>query len=237
MNAYKKFGVQSMYSMPRRRYNTGRYLTKKYNTKKAYTRRVNLKRNLKSGETTFKVQDVQYIYPVANILRCYGVNTIGDGWLNINTAISNSLTWTQIAANWSLFRLNGILIKVARVFNENTGSLGTNTLSSPPLYINYYPTITSINQSNESIMSADSSLRVDPYVTGYQQKYISIPKNFSNLTTGIGLGTWNPVVSIASLPGEIAVAGAVPSVTGLVTTNPVFEMIVTFYISVCNDKP
>lgn len=50
-----KFGVQANYSYggQRKRYNVGRYVANKYKSNKAYTRRVNVRRNIKSGETTF----------------------------------------------------------------------------------------------------------------------------------------------------------------------------------------
>jgi len=237
MSGYRKLGVQTMYSMPnRKRYNAGRYVTKKYGSKKAYTRRVNVRRNLKSGETTFKLQEQAFIFPRANLASCYAF-AAGSNFFNISTLISSSSDWSNIASNYSLFRLNGILMKVARVFNESVSSAGSSSTISPSLYINYYPTITGAEYNGVQVSSADSSLRVDPYVSGFQTKYISIPKNFSNLTAGIGIGTWNPVVSINSLPGEIVVAGSINSITGVVTTAPSFEILFTFFVSACNDKP
>jgi len=236
MNGYKKFGVQSSYTMPnRKRYNAGKYVTKKYGSRKAYTRRVNVRRNLKSGETSFKIQDQLFVYSRLTTSSCYAYGNTYN-YTNIHSIISASLDWTNIVANYSLFRLNGILIKVARVFNESLSAGGGATTISPSLYVNYYPTVTSTEYTGVQVSSADSSLRVDPYVTGFQSKYISIPKNFSNLTTGIGIGTWNPVVSIANLPGEIVVAGNINSTSGMAVA-PAFEMLVTFYISACNDKP
>jgi len=239
MNGFKKFGVQSNYTMPnRKRYGAGKYIAKKYGSKKAYTRRVNVRRNLKSGETTFKLQEMVHIWPKSDLTNCYAfISGSGFNYLAITGQISGALTWTNIAANYSLFRLNGILIKVGRIFNESLSSLGSATTTSPPLYVNYYPTVSAQAYNADQISSADSALRVDPYVTGFQSKYISIPKNFSNLTTGIGLGTWNPTVSIANLPGQLSVGGLPPSTVGISTSNPSFEMIVTYYISACNDKP
>jgi hypothetical protein len=238
MNGYKKFGIQSTYTMPRKRYGAGKYIAKKYGSKKAYTRRVNVRRNLKSGETTFKLQELAYIYPKADVANCYAIGTTsGNSYVSINAQIQAALVWTNIAANYSLFRLNGILIKVARCFNESLSSLGSALTMSPPLYVNYYPTLTTTNYSGDQIASADSALRVDPYVTGFQSKYISIPKNFSNLNSGIGLGTWNPTVSITSLNGEVAVGGTVNNVANITGTNPSYEMQIVYYISACNDKP
>jgi len=231
-----KFGVQTNYSYggQRRRYNAGRYVANKYKSNKAYTRRVNVRRNIKSGETTFKLMDSMYIFPSTTSGNCYAYGN-GNSFANLGAQIAGCTQWATIAANWSLFRLNGISLKIARVFNDNVGSMGSSTLPSPPLYVNYYPSVSSTSYSGEIIMSTESALRVDPYITGPQKKYISIPKNFSNLTNGIGLGTWNPVISIANLQGQLSVGGELPSGTPT-TTYPSFEMVVVYYVSVCNDK-
>lgn len=231
-----KFGIQTNYSYggQRKRYNAGRYVTNKYKSTKAYTRRVNVRRNIKSGETTFKLMDSFYVYPSTISGNCYAFLG-GTNYANLSSQIAGCTQWATIAANWSLFRLNGISIKVARVFNENIGAMGTATLPSPPLYVNYYPSVSTTAYSGEIIMSVESSLRVDPYVSGFQKKYISIPKNFSNLTNGIGLGTWNPVISISNLQGQLSVGGELAYGTPT-TTYPSFEMRVIYYVSVCNDK-
>jgi len=231
-----KFGVQANYSYggQRKRYNAGRYVANKYKSNKAYTRRVNVRRNIKSGETTFKLIVQKHIYPSTNAGNCYA-NSNNYDYLNLHSEISNSSQWSTISANWSLFRINGISIRVARVFNDNIGSMGTATLPSPPLYINYFPSVSSTSYSGVQILSTESVFRVDPYVTGIQKKYISIPKNFSNLTNGIGLGTWNPVISIANMTGQLSIGGVLPSGTPTVTY-PAFELNCVYYVSVCNDK-
>jgi len=231
-----KFGVQTNYTYggQRRRYNAGRYVANKYKSNRAYTRRVNVRRNIKSGETTFKLMDTTNIFPSTTSGNCYAYHN-SNNYANLSTQIAACTQWATIAANWSLFRLNGISIKVARVFNENIGAMGSTTLPSPPLYVNYFPSVSSTSYSGEIVMSTESALRVDPYVSGFQKKYISIPKNFSNLTNGIGLGTWNPVISIANLQGQLSIGGELYSGTPT-TTYPSFEMIITYYVSVCNDK-
>jgi hypothetical protein len=230
----KRFGVMSTYSGQRKRYNTGRYVANKYKSNRAYTRRVNVRRNIKSGETTFKLMETANIYPSTTSGNCYAFVS-GYSYSNLATHIATCTQWPTIAANWSLFRLNGISIRVARIFNDNVGAMGTATLPSPPLYVNYFPSVISTAYSGDTISSIESSLRVDPYVTGIQKKYINIPKNFSNLTNGIGLGTWNPVISIANLQGQLSIGGELLSGTPTVTY-PSFEMIVIYYVSVCNDK-
>lgn len=236
MNGYKKFGVQQNYSYggQRKRYNTGKFITNKYRTTKAYTRRVNVRRNIKSGETTFKLMDNLNVFPSATSGNCYAYAS-GYNYANLATQIAGTTQWATIAANWSLFRINGISIRCSKIFNDNYGSMGTAVLPSPPLYINYYPSVSSTAYSGDTIMSTDSALRVDPYVSGIQKKYISIPKNFSNLTNGIGLGTWNPVISIANLQGQLSVGGELVSGSPT-TTYPVFEMLIVYYVSVCNDR-
>lgn len=232
-----KFGVQTNYSYggQRRKYNVGRYVANKYKSNRAYTRRLNVRKGIKSGETVFKLRDTLNVFPSTTSGNCYAFQS-GQSFANLSTQIAACTQWATIAANWSLFRLNGMSIRVARTFNENIGSsLGLNTLPSPPLYINYYPSVTSQSYSGELIMSAESTFRVDPFVTGVQKKYISIPKNFSNLTNGIGLGTWNPVISIANLVGQISVGGD-GTYGSAVTTHPSYEMIIVYYVSVCNDK-
>jgi len=231
-----KFGVQTNYSYggQRKRYNAGRYVTNKYKSTKAYTRRVNVRRNIKSGETTFKLMDNLSIFPSNTSGNCYAYSS-GNNYANLSTQIAGCTQWSTIAANWSLFRINGISIRCSKIFNDNYGSMGTATLPSPPLYINYFPSVISTAYSGAIIQATDSALRVDPYVSGIQKKYISIPKNFSNLTNGIGLGTWNPVISIANLQGQLSLGGVLVSGTAT-TTYPVFEMMITYYISVCNDK-
>jgi len=231
-----KFGVQTNYTYggQRKRYNAGKYVTNKYKSNKAYTRRVNVRRNIKSGETTFKLMDTVHIFPSTTSGNCYMFSN-SQNYGNLATQIADCAQWSTIAANWSLFRLNGISIRVGRVFNDNVGSMGSATLPSPPLYINYFPSVISTSYSGATIMSTDSCLRVDPYITGPQKKYISIPKNFSNLTNGIGIGTWNPVISIANLQGQISVGGELYSGTPT-TTYPSFEMMLVYYVSVCNDK-
>jgi len=236
MNGRSKFGVQSNYSYggQRKRYNAGRYVANKYKSNKAYTRRVNVRRNIKSGETTFKLMDQAYVYPSGTVGNCYQYAT-NFNYSNLASQIAACSQWATIAANWSLFRINGISIRAARVFNDNIGSMGTATLPSPPLYINYFPSVVSTAYSGASILSTESAFRVDPYVTGVQKKYITIPKNFSNLTNGIGLGTWNPVISIANLQGQLSVGGVLTSGTPT-GTYPSFELVIVYYVSVCNDK-
>jgi len=231
-----KFGVQTNYTYggQRRRYNVGRYIKSKYRSNRAYTRRVNVRRNIKSGETTFKLMDTMFIFPSANSGNCYQY-TNGNNYANLSAQIAACTQWSTIAANWSLFKITGISIRVAKIFNDNYGSMGTAVLPSPPLYMNYYPSVSSTSYTGEAIMSTDSALRVDPYVTGIQKKYISIPNNFSNLTNGIGLGTWNPVISIANLQGQLSIGGELHS-GNPTTTYPVFEAIIVYYVSVCNDK-
>jgi hypothetical protein len=232
-----KFGVQSNYSYGgrRRRYGFGKYVANKYRSSKAYSRRMNIRKNIKSGETTFKLMDALNIFPSSTAGNCYCFAGGTDNWSSLAIQIVQCTQWSSIAANWSLFKLTGISIRVAKIFNDNVGSMGSATLPSPPLYVNYFPSVKGIQYSGELIMSTDSALRVDPYVSGIQKKYISIPNNFSNLTNGIGLGTWNPVISIANLQGQISVGGELYGGTP-VTTYPVFEMLVTYYVSVCNDK-
>jgi len=236
MNGRSKFGVQSNYTYggSRKRYSTGRYIKSKYRSNKAYTRRANVRRNIKSGETTFKLTDTINIFPSTTAGNCYQFSN-GYNYANLHQQISTCTQWATIAANWSLFKITGISIRVAKIFNDNYGSMGTAVLPSPPLYINYYPSVITTSYSGEAIMSTDSALRVDPYVTGIQKKYISIPNNFSNLTNGIGLGTWNPVISLANLQGQLSCGGELYTGTPT-TTYPVFEMLVTYYVSVCNDK-
>lgn len=231
-----KFGVQANYSYggQRKRYNVGRYVANKYKSNKAYTRRVNVRRNIKSGETTFKLIVQKYIYPSTTSGNCYA-SYLGNSFFNLNDEIANASQWATIAANWSLFRINGISLRVARVFNDNIGSMGSATLPSPPLYINYFPSVNTTHYSGLQVLSTESVFRVDPYVTGIQKKYISIPKNFSNLTNGIGLGTWNPVISIANMGGQLSVGGVLTSGSPTITY-PAFEFNCIYYVSVCNDK-
>lgn len=235
MNGFKKFGVQSNYSYSgqRKRYGTGKYISNKYKSNKAYTRRLNIRRGIKSGETTFKLLDNMNVFPVNSLTNCYDFG--GFPYANLNSRIAAITQWATIASNWSLFRLNGISIRVSKVFNDNIGSMGNATLPSPPLYINYYPTVVNQAYSGLVLQGTETSFRVDPYVAGIQKKYISIPKNFSNLTNGIGLGTWNPVLSIANLQGQLSVGGTLTSGTP-VNTFPSFEMQVIYYVSVCNDR-
>jgi len=236
MNGRSKFGVQANYSYggQRKRYNVGRYVANKYKSSKAYTRRVNVRRNIKSGETTFKLIVQKHIFPSTTAGNCYASST-GNSYFNLNDEIANAPQWATIAANWSLFRINGISLRVARVFNDNIGSMGSATLPSPPLYINYFPSVNTTHYSGVQVLSTESVFRVDPYVTGIQKKFISIPKNFSNLTNGIGLGTWNPVISIANMGGQLSIGGVLPSGSPT-TTYPSFEFNCIYYVSVCNDK-
>jgi len=237
MYASKKFGVQQAYSYGgRKRYNAGRYMTKKYGGKKAYTRRTNIRKGIMSGQSVFKLQDLVYIHPANTAANRYTWNS-GNTYLPIRTAIQASNSWATIAANWSLFRINGIKISVSKMYNDVTGSLQNSTSPSPALWLNYYPSVDASSYDAKDIMEADSAFRVDAYQSGLQTKYISIPKNFSNLTNGIGIGTWNPTLSIASLTGQISCGGNYANlVPAAVTTYPSFEVQIVFYVSVCNDR-
>ena len=149
-----KFGIQSNYSYggQRRRYNASRYIANKYKSTKAYTRRVNIRRNIKSGETTFKLMDNLSIYPSNTSGNCYAYSS-GNNYANLSTQISGCTQWATIAANWSLFRINGISIRVAKIFNDNYGSMGSATLPSPPLYINYFPSVVSTQYSGATLQA------------------------------------------------------------------------------------
>jgi len=107
-----KFGVQTNYSYggQRRKYNVGRYVANKYKSNRAYTRRLNVRKGIKSGETVFKLMDTLNVFPSTTSGNCYAFQS-GQSFSNLSTQIAACTQWATIAANWSLFRLNGMSIR------------------------------------------------------------------------------------------------------------------------------
>jgi len=190
-------------------------------------------RRVRDGETPFIINDVNYIYPNVSIDRCYAF-ALDDNFINLNNLISSSAAWANIAATYDFFKVTGIEITVSSVFNHGLGALGVSTLFSPPLYVNFFPAVTSTKYNVHRVSSASDCLRVDPY-GGTHYRYIPFPENFGIGITG--LGTWNPVSRVSSLPGEIAIAGLSTTTAGLTEGIPAFEMLLTVYCVACYERP
>lgn len=223
----------------RKRYFVGKYIRRKYLGRpsglRSYKKYNNIKRNIKSNMVNFKLEYNDYIgYGNAAPSASPVFAGTSLNYRNLTNIIQNAVTWGDIINdNYQFYKINGIAVRVGKVFQESTTELFTNA-GIPPIYIAYYPVDTSIDQGTNPLGS-DSNLRIDPYVMGIQSKYWAMPKNFTNLGNGNGLGTWNNVGTINSLLGQISIAAPTNGQTAA-RAQLLFEIRFTVYIQVCNTR-
>jgi len=144
-------------------------------------------------------------------------------YLNFETIMANSLSWTDIYPFWQRYKITGMAVRLGRIFNETSITTPLSNESPNPLYVASYPNLTSGNASNNPIFN-DKAFRVDPYVTGIQSHYWKYPDNFLDVQQGIGIN--NQCNLYGSQVGQI-------SVYSQPLTNNASAAVLTFEIRVC----
>ena len=144
--------------------------------------------------------------------------------------IVGSSEWAHVNANYSFFRVDSVNVEISPVFNPSVGTLGVNTLPSPSLYLDFFPTDTSTSKVFFDLYARDTAMVVSSFNRSPSDCIYRIPKHFTSK-----FGTMLPVTGLSKLPGEFIVSGYTPSTTGLVAT-VCFEIMFTVYVTVSNDK-
>ena len=184
---------------------------------------------LRNNEQVFALHTFTHIASVNqfdDIYRFY----YSAQYLNLKDIITASPQWTLVNDNYSFFRVDSVNVEISPVFNPSVGTLGVNTLPSPSLYLDFFPTDTSVSKVFADLYARDTAMVVSSFAHSTSDCMYRIPKMFTSK-----FGTMLPVTGISSLPGEFIVSGYSPVMTGFVST-VCFEIMFTVYVTVSNDK-
>ena len=184
---------------------------------------------LRNNEQVFALHTFTHITSVNQYDDCYRF-TSSSQYLNLKDIIGASPQWALVNANYSFFRVDSVNVEISPVFNPSIGTLGVNTLPSPSLYLDFFPTDTSTSKVFADLYARDTAMVVSSFNRSTSDCMYRIPKFFTSK-----FGTMLPVTDISNLPGEFIVSGYTPVVTGLVAT-VCFEIMFTVYVTVSNDK-
>jgi hypothetical protein len=184
---------------------------------------------LRNNEQVFALHTFTHITSVNQYDYCYRF-TSSSQYFNLKDIIGASPQWALVSDNYSFFRVDSVNVEISPVFNPSIGTLGANTLPSPSLYLDFFPTITSSSKVFTDLYPRDTAMVVSSFNRSTSDCVYSIPKHFTSK-----FGTMLPVTGISNLPGEFIVSGYTPVTTGLVAT-VCFEIMFTVYVTVSNDK-
>lgn len=184
---------------------------------------------LRNNEQVIALHAFTHIISVNQYDDCYRFLSSSQ-YLNLKDIIASCPEWARVNNNFSFFRVDSIDVEVSPIFTPTLGTLGIATLPSPTLFLDFFPTDTSVEKVFSDLYSRDSVMRVFPYNQSTFDCIYRIPKTFTSK-----FGTMYPVSGISSFPGEFCVSGYTPFVTGLVST-VCFELMFTVYVTVSNDK-
>jgi hypothetical protein len=214
-----------LFSLKMKRYAKSQdyYPMKKNYTKmqvKRYSRKPKINRSL---DTLYsKIEYVTTIgYASGGNVQLFSATSAN--YLNFETVMSNSISWTDVYAFWQRYKITGMACRVGRIFNENSITTPLSNESPNPLYIASYPNLTTGNAGSNPLYN-DKSFRVDPYVTGVQSHYWKYPDNFLDVTQGIGVN--NQCNTYGNQVGQISVYSAP-------LTNVTTAAVLTFEVRVC----
>jgi len=184
---------------------------------------------LRNNEQVFSLHTFTHITSVNKYDDCYRFFPPAQ-YLNLKDIIAASPQWTHVNNNYSFFRVDSVNVEISPVFNPSVGTLGVNTLPSPSLYLDFFPTDTSISKVFSDLYARDTAMVVSSFNRSTSDCMYHIPKGFTSK-----FGTMYPVTGLTSLPGQFCVSGYTPTTTGLVETY-CFEIMFTVYVTVSNDK-
>ena len=184
---------------------------------------------LRNNEQVFALHTFTHITSRNQNDDCYRFTSSSE-YLNLMDIIVGSSEWAHVNANYSFFRVDSVNVEISPVFNPSVGTLGVNTLPSPSLYLDFFPTDTSTSKVFFDLYARDTAMVVSSFNRSPSDCIYRIPKHFTSK-----FGTMLPVAGLSKLPGEFIVSGYTPSTTGLVAT-VCFEIMFTVYVTVSNDK-
>jgi len=184
---------------------------------------------LRNNEQVFSLHTFTHITSANFLDDCYRF-LFSSQYLNLKDIIAASPQWTHVNDNYSFFRVDSVNVEIRPVFNPSVGTLGANTLPSPSLYLDFFPTDTSTSKVFADLYPRDTAMVVSSFNLSTSDCMYRIPKLFTSK-----FGTMYPVTGLTSLPGEFCVSGYTPSTTGLVAT-VCFEIMFTVFVTVSNDK-
>jgi len=148
-------------------------------------------------------------------------------YINLKDVLALSSQWTMISNSFSFFRIDSIFVEIVPIFRPERGTLNADV--SPSLFLDFFPTETSVNKNFADLYIRDSALRVDPLNPKATDALFTIPPDYT-----LNLGKFYPVSSVSSLKGQFSCGGNSPITfsSGYVC----WEVYFTVYITVCNDN-
>jgi len=138
----------------------------------------------------------------------------GLAYINVADQLNNETTFTEMAARFSMYRINGLKIEARSVFEPSSGS---NT-EHQVIWIGFFPSFTSNYIGVNQVTNYDKSLIISSTQTLMSRKQ-TFYNNYFEGTGGGGYGTWNSVSSVSNLIGSIQVAGTTARTAFSATTS------------------
>jgi len=136
------------------------------------------------------------------------------GYLSVADMLNNEITFTEMAARFSMYRINGLKIEARSVFEPSSGT----NIEHQVIWIAFFPSTTSSYIGVNQVINYDKSLVIATTQTLMSRKQ-TFYNNFFEGTGGGGYGTWNSVGAVSNLVGSIQVAGTTPRATFSATTS------------------
>ena len=151
-------------------------------------------------ESTARVEHTPSTYQFSSTQKYWDIAVILGG----------ETTFTEMAARFSMYRINGIKIEARSIFEPSSGT----NLEHMIFWVGFFPSVTTSYIGSNAVANYDKSL-----ITSTNQPLMSRKMTFYNNyfegTGAGGYGTWNSVSTVSQMTGSIHIACNAPRVAFL----------------------
>lgn len=173
-------------------------MAKKASKKKTTRKSMKLYKNINSSSLSINVESNNRIEHTSSTYR-FASNT--NQYLDIATILGAETTFTEMAARFSMYRINGIKIEARSIFEPSVSTNPEHVI----FWVGFFPSVTSSYIGGTSVSNYDKSL-----ITSTNQILMSRKMTFYNNyfegTGAGGYGTWNSVSTVSQMTGSIQIA-------------------------------
>lgn len=135
-------------------------------------------------------------------------------YINVADIFGADTTFTEMAARFSMYRINGVKIEMRSIFNPNSAT----NIDHQVAYIGFFPSVTGSHIGNNQVANYDKSVIASTNQVLMSRKQ-TFYQNFFEGSGGGGYGTWNSVSTYSQIPGSLQVAVTSPRQAFLATAS------------------
>ena len=140
--------------------------------------------------------------------------TTTNKFIDIATILGGETTFTEMAARFSMYRINGIKIEARSIFQPNSAT----NLEHMIFWVGFFPSVTGSYIGAQQVSNYDKSLLTSTNQTLMSRK-MTFYNNYFEGTGAGGYGTWNSVSTVSQMTGSIQISCNAARVAFLATAS------------------